>query len=79
MAIIMGELVSEGWGSKMGCPGLKLGNNVEIIKGFVFSSDNFSDHWQRLDEFEGEEYCRILSEVQLENGSLIDAYVYALK
>lgn len=78
-ATITGRLLPEGWGESMGYSGLKLDAKTEKINGFVFTSDNFSNHWQRLDEFEGEEYCRVLSEVRLKSGALTSAYVYTLK
>ncbi len=78
-ASVTGKLLSEGWGAKMGCPGLKLDKKADKVQGFVFSSENFSNHWQRLDEFEGEEYCRVLTKAELGSEALIDVYIYTLK
>ena len=78
-ATVVGKLLFEGWGSKMGYPGLRLDKHGVKINGHVFSSDNLSSHWSKLDEFEGEEYCRVLAKVKTENQSLIDAYIYVLR
>ncbi len=51
----------------------------EIIKGFLFSSDNFSVHWARLDDFEGEDYERIKAVAKLDDGSSANTFVYVLK
>lgn len=80
-AIVEGELRAGGWGAEMGFPGIVLNvpeDKREAIHGYVFSSENLATNWQMLDEFEGVEYQRILTDVQLENGQLMQAYVYAL-
>jgi len=77
-ATITGDLRAEGWGAKMGYPGIRLNEHGGKIEGFVFSSEFFSRHWARLDAFEGDGYCRILTKVQIKSGDMIDAYVYTL-
>ena len=44
----------------------------------MFSSEQLNTLWNSLDEFEGSEYQRVLTEVTLENGRIQHAYVYAL-
>ncbi|NHH99730.1 gamma-glutamylcyclotransferase [Oceanimonas sp. MB9] len=77
-ATITGTLRQEGWGAAMGYPGIDLDDNGGKIEGFVFSSQNLSEHWAALDEFEGEGYERVLTKVTLTNGSTVEAYVYTL-
>jgi gamma-glutamylcyclotransferase (GGCT)/AIG2-like uncharacterized protein YtfP len=78
-ATITGILRSEGWGAEMGYPGLVLDEQASEIEGFVYSSENFLLHWQRLDDFEGDGYSRVFTRVKLENGQHVDAYVYVLR
>ena len=49
-----------------------------ILKSLGYISDDLSQHWQRIDEFEGEGYIRDIVEVLLSNGSFITAYIYRL-
>ncbi len=77
---IHGKLFKEGWGSEMGFPGIRLGNKEEKIEGYVFYSDQLGKHWDELDQFEGEEYQRVKTEVVLEKGKEnVEVFVYALK
>jgi gamma-glutamylcyclotransferase (GGCT)/AIG2-like uncharacterized protein YtfP len=74
-----GTLFEEGWGAAAGYPGIVLDAEGDEVKGLVFTSHALADHWERLDHFEGEGYERVLTTVQLKDGSLVDAYVYALR
>jgi len=78
-ATVTGTLRPEGWGATMGYPGIVLGGYGEEVEGFLFSSDKLSDHWARLDEFEGEVYERALAVVKLRDNTTVDAYTYILK
>jgi len=78
-AHVTGILHEEGWGSAMGYPGITLDNNGAKVEGFLFSSDKIPEHWPELDEFEGEAYERILTPVELQNGTVVNAYIYTLK
>ena len=78
-ARLRGRLVKAGWGAEMGFPGLVITEDGEDIQGHVFSSGNLAAHWHALDAFEGAEYQRVLATVTLEDGSRIEAYVYALR
>ena len=62
----------------MGYPGLDLSEHGDEIPGFIFSSENFADHWARLDEFDGRAYERVLTVVKLADNGPVDAYIYAL-
>lgn len=78
-ASVIGRLYQEGWGSQMGYPGMVLDETGEAINGFLFSSDNLADHWESLDEFEGEDYKRISTMAKLSDGSNAETFVYVLK
>lgn len=77
-AKVRGLLHEEGWGATMGYPAIKLDESADEVAGFVFQSNNLDASWPELDEFEGEEYLRVSTPVTLENGDVIDAWVYTL-
>ena len=78
-AVVNGTLRAEGWGAAVGYPGIELNEQGGEVEGFLFSSEKLSGHWVALDEFEGEAYERVLAEVKLKDGSLVDAYIYTLR
>lgn len=78
-ASVRGRLHQAGWGAELGYPGMTLDEAGKEIKGFVFSSDNLLNHWERLDEFEGEDYERIAAVAKLDDGSNVETFVYVLK
>jgi gamma-glutamylcyclotransferase (GGCT)/AIG2-like uncharacterized protein YtfP len=77
-ATLKGILLDEGWGAKLGCPGVIPQDEGEDVKGFVFSSNHLSKYWPMLDEYEGINYKRVSVMVKRKNGKKIAAYVYAL-
>lgn len=77
-ASVRGTLLQEGWGAAVGYPGLVLDECGEEIQGLVFTSEELSSHWLRLDEFEGDGYERVLTLVKLQEGSTVPAYIYQL-
>ena len=78
-AMVTGTLRHDGWGAEMGYPGIDLDEHGGEVEGFLFTSENLSDHWAALDEFEGEAYQRVLAKATLRNGSIVDAYIYSLR
>jgi gamma-glutamylcyclotransferase (GGCT)/AIG2-like uncharacterized protein YtfP len=78
-ATVGGKLRQEGWGTEMGYPGIDLDENGEEIEGFLFTSENLSSHWKALDDFEGEDYERVVAQAKLKDGSMVDAYIYILR
>jgi len=78
-ATVRGKLRQEGWGAEIGYPGIDLDKNGEEIEGFLFISGNLSSHWGVLDDFEGEGYERVLTQAELEDGSMVDTYIYTLQ
>lgn len=78
-ATVRGRLRQEGWGFEMGYPGIDLDENGAKIKGLLFISENLSGHWAVLDDFEGEGYERVITQVELADGSKVDTYIYMLR
>lgn len=74
---VRGRLVQSGWGAALGFPGLVLdqeGQNVEV---FLFESPDLPDHWDRLDDFEGEGYRRVETHVNTDEGG-VSAFIYVV-
>ena len=78
-ATVRGILHSKGWGANFGFPGLVLSKEGVKVSGQLFSSNELADHWEILDEFEGESYKRILAEVTLTDNITVDAYIYTVE
>ncbi len=78
-ATVKGTLLPEGWGADVGYPGIVLDERAGKVHGFIFSSDELSAHWARLDAFEGDGYERVLTVAELEDGMVVTAHIYALK
>ena len=77
-ATVTGTLRQQGWGAEVGYPGIVLDERGDEIKGFLFSSENLTECWARLDAFEGDGYSRVLTPVRLDDGTVVDAYIYSL-
>lgn len=77
-ATVRGTFFLEAWGAAAGYPGVILAEDGDEVEGQVFSSHELPDHWQRLDEFEGEGYVRVLVSAQLADRTTVQAYIYAL-
>ncbi|MFA4867993.1 MAG: gamma-glutamylcyclotransferase [Pedobacter sp.] len=78
---VNGSLESGGWGADLGYNGFRHtdAGNQQQIKAAVLVSDHMSENWERLDEFEGDGYIRVLAKFELEDGKLGVGYIYALK
>lgn len=77
-AYAFGELIADGWGASLGYPAIIPNDKGQRVDGFVFISDELPNHWARLDEFEGEGYCRVVIDVYHQTGEKMTAFVYAL-
>lgn len=75
---VKGFLKDKGWGAELGFPGLVLSSDGQAIHGHIFSSEKLYMFWKNLDAFEGDEYQRVLANVNLDNGKVQQAYVYVL-
>ena len=78
-AIVKGKLFQGGWGAALGYPGIVLDGLGGDVHGFIFSSDELSAHWARLDAFEGDGYERVETSAELEDGTVVKAHIYTLK
>jgi gamma-glutamylcyclotransferase (GGCT)/AIG2-like uncharacterized protein YtfP len=76
--IVRGRLFKEGWGSESGYWGFKHSKNEEEIPVFVLISDELLNNWAYLDDFEGDEYKRILAKFTLQNGQIGVGFIYAI-
>jgi gamma-glutamylcyclotransferase (GGCT)/AIG2-like uncharacterized protein YtfP len=77
-ARVRGRLFPMGWGASLGYPALVLDASAGMVAGFLFSSKDLPAHWARLDTFEGEGYERVRTQVEREDGTMVEAYVYQL-
>ncbi len=75
---VRGRLHELGWGAEEGYPGIVLDELGEVVEGFVFASAQLGGAWSRLDAFEGDEYDRVLTTVNLGDGSSLAAFIYVL-
>src|ERR1700757_4318311 len=74
---VRGRLVEGGWGSALGYPGLILDSEGPVIEVHLFESPDLPHHWTRLDEFEGDGYRRVVTQVQAADG-VVNAFIYVL-
>jgi gamma-glutamylcyclotransferase (GGCT)/AIG2-like uncharacterized protein YtfP len=77
-ASITGRLHEDGGGAAAGYPGITLDEHAGEVEGFLFTSAKLADHWDRLDEFEGPGYERVITTAKLKDGTAVDAYTYRL-
>ncbi len=78
-ATVKGHLKDAGWSASMGYPGIKLYENGDTIHGFLFYSNNLINHWESLDEFEGNEFERQSVTVERYDELDVDTFIYELK
>jgi len=78
-ATVRGNLLHQGWGAEMGYPGINLDDHGEDIEGFLFISENLSNHWEMLDNFEGDGYQRVITQAKLNDGNMVDTFIYQLQ
>ena len=71
-----GKLLEQGWGAALGFPAIELNAGGDVVEGFLFTSDALDEHWARLDDFEGDGYERVLTEVRLSDGRSANAFIY---
>lgn len=78
-AWINGHLLKKGWGSEQGYPGILVDAAGEPVEGYVLTSESLGSEWTRLDDFEGIEYERVIAPVRLEDGHVVEAFVYQVR
>jgi len=75
---VMGIIHPHGWGYTHGYPALTLDPLGNQIPAFCLSSHDLHMHWDRLDQFEGAEYRRSLTEFYTDDGDMIKGFIYEL-
>ena len=78
-AVVHGTLHPEGWGAAAGYPGLVPDPRGPEVRGLLFTSSALPAHWTRLDAFEGDGYQRVIVTARREDGTTVDAFVYAIR
>src|SRR5687768_13355009 len=76
---VHGDVAPTGWGASFGFPVLTPDYTAQKpqVHGKLFTSPGLTDHWDVLDEFEGEDYARLLTVVYFNSPEAITvAYVY---
>ena len=76
---VNGKLLNLNSGSDYGYPGLKLDKKGSKIYGMIFQSKELKKYIKKIDEFEGNNYRRVISKVFLKDGSIINSYLYEIK
>ena len=74
---VRGWLGEAGWAAPLGYPGLVLDSAGPLVDVYLFESSDLPAHWPRLDEFEGAEYRRVVTQVHTAEGDL-PAWIYVL-
>ena len=78
-ATVRGYLIDAGWSASMGYPGIHLDEDGDLIHGFLFSSSNLINHWDNLDDFEGDEFQRREVVVKKYDEFETDTFIYVIK
>lgn len=76
---VEGVLHDRGWGAAQGFPGIRLERGGPRVKVHVLESYELARHWDRLDDFEGEEYCRVPIDILGLDTVPVAGWIYALK
>jgi gamma-glutamylcyclotransferase (GGCT)/AIG2-like uncharacterized protein YtfP len=74
---VRGWLSDAGWAAPGGYLGLVLDPAGPLVNVQVFESPDLPHHWTRLDDFEGSDYRRVVTQVTTPDGEL-DASIYVL-
>lgn len=78
-ATVHGTIHILDWGPDQGLPAIVLNPQDSLVEGYLFSTEKLEQNWQMLDEFEGMQYERVQTEVQLETGEPTTAWTYVMK
>ena len=76
---VLGKLLNLDTGEDYGYPVLELDNKGSKIHGMILESKDIEKNINKIDEFEGKEYLRVVSNIFFEDGSKTLAYVYVRK
>ena len=73
---VLGELHPTGWGAALGYPAIRLDPQGRRVPVKLLVSDALPAQLERLDDFEGPEYCRKLVPVRDATGVIAVANIY---
>ena len=76
---VMGTLFNINRSDNYGYPAIKIDKNGSKIYGMLLKSKDLEQKIFQVDEFEGKEYKRIITEVILEDNTKAKAYIYELR
>lgn len=76
---VIGKLLNISSGLDYGYPGLKLNKKGSKIYGMVFQSKDLKNNIKKIDKFEGKNYKRVISKINLLDGAKIKSYLYVIK
>ncbi len=74
--VVRGRLIEHGWAARDGYPALVLDPRGPSVALQIFISPDLPDHWQRLDAFEGADYRRAPTMVEI-GDDRVEAWIYA--
>jgi gamma-glutamylcyclotransferase (GGCT)/AIG2-like uncharacterized protein YtfP len=74
---VRGWLSASGWAASLGYPALTLDPMGPLVDVQLFESLDLPNHWPRLDEFEGNEYRRVVTPVSTAEG-VVPACIYVV-
>ena len=77
-AYVRGVVNTLDWGPDEGLPALVIDAQAAQVEGLLFSTDELAHHWQMLDDFEGFQYQRVIVDVELELGEIVQAWTYQM-
>jgi gamma-glutamylcyclotransferase (GGCT)/AIG2-like uncharacterized protein YtfP len=75
---VRGWLRVAGWAATLGYPALILDPTGPLVDVYLFDSPELPEHWSRLDEFEGIEYQRVVTQVHTSDGD-VPAWIYVIR
>lgn len=67
------------WEQYSGYPGIRPSTKNSTVKGHLLCADSLSEHWERLDEFEGDAYARVIVKAHINNEQIVEAHAYAIR
>ncbi len=73
---VHGDLRQEGWGAQQGYPAIRWNPRSRQVPVKLLVSEDLEHHWDRLDEFEGAGYQRILVPVNMGDEVVTVANIY---
>jgi len=77
--VVTGDLIPHGWGASLGYPAMQWRSDGPRVPAWLLRAPGLAaeGEWEALDQFEGEEYCRILAPFLSLHGEIVAVgYLY---